>query len=351
MVQLELLNAPKASYIHEAIGQGVVNEDSYDSASAEKLAKIDAYVAQDVPQDIDLTLKPMFVLAQTLSKEDPFHARVNWMFEPSSPVYYDADGSDDNKELYAACGGSSWGSVITKRDPTFAQSYKDTTGDQCRAGQPCPMKFLMPVGYHVKQVVTDTQGKAQADRKTYCIFPVTGDEGKTIVYLSTYDRLSRVFHSLDEAYQAHENGMANMLLRVGYGPFRVFLDTWWNILKQNGLRTGDRPYLKLDKDLDDYVATGSEGPLTSMVNSISLLVDHPELLIPERRSKFVGYGLQYGPGGLLSLDMAVGYDYMSTGEAYPLETLERFLARKNRAPEDMRPFFSGQAAAKFIAIR
>lgn len=325
VTQLQLLHAPRHAYIVASQGMGVINEPTYRMASADTIAAIDEMAQPPALNSVDNALTPAFALADKLAAVNPFKARVTWMFKEAARII---DFSKCNPYDKAVV------------DAVTAHGLRPVGVN---------LNGLAPLHYNIRrEIVANVR---EVEERSYCIYAGQRPHPfNSFVYLSTYDKMTRVFGSQDEAFTAHREGMYNMMLRVGWGPYRAFLDQWWNTLKKHGLRAGDRPYTTLDRELDNYLVEGSDAPLFTVIDALKRNTRYEGTFNVQRRSKFVDFALRNGPDALYSmLWYAGGYDPLEPVGRYPLAIHEQLIAQGfNRIPLD--DFYRGQFAAKATVV-
>ncbi len=89
-----------------------------------------------------------------------------------------------------------------------------------------------------------------AGEEFYITNQTTGhsSDGTTSGYFASFD--GRDYGSAEEAIETHRRRVYHETLMVAYVPFRLFLENWWQQLRDVGAVSGSRPQLDLDADVD-----------------------------------------------------------------------------------------------------
>lgn len=321
VMQLLLLNNPNYLARAQANDNGIFSQQAWQSSSAQLRQLIDNRTREATLAVMDATIDDALVFAQQISNLDPYKARAAWSVaqQPTLSSHYGAQCDEDTTRVRA---------------------------DATRYLGPLILTHPWPPLPDV--VYTYTAKSMDIDYTTidehHCIVR-NGPGG----WLSTHDSFATVYETVNDAFVAHQKGSYNQLLRVGWGPFAIVLDKWWQALRAAGLRSGLRPALALDTRLGDYLLQAEGTGATTKTAMYGIGVYSNRQPSAQERALLVDYALEYGPEKLLSLAATGDEIFFPTLRTYPLEDRLRFVT-EIRNPDKMVKYFNSVQTARMLPL-
>jgi hypothetical protein len=335
VMQLFLLTNPSYVLRAEANNQGIDDLPSYRAASPATISVVNAMSREGTLGVMEATIDDALAFAQQVAALNPYRERAAWMVS-ERPVSTNENGiyCDEDTDRVRADAEWVWGLLLSETH-SCGSSVGPFSSD-------CPELPDVAFSYTTKSMNPDYTYTEQH----HCI--VMDRTGQS--WHSTYDGFAGDYASVDEAFKAHQKGTYNALLRVGWGPFGVTLDKWWQALRGAGLRSGLRPTLALDEALDDYLLSATGAGVTTQ--SAMYIVTNTSNRAPSKQEAalLVGYAIEYGPDALMRLytDSHASDWFFKSGD-YPLDDRLRFVTNV-RKPNKMAAYFRSVNAARILPV-